>query len=196
MIAYLNGKLIWADKNGVILSVNGLGYEIAFTNEYIISDFGKNLELFISHKISEYGQTLFGFKSIDEKIIFEELNNIKGVGSKVIFVAMSALNLDSWSKIQTLKLDDLVKINGVGKATAQKLLLGISTKLKKDFDLGATVSKTTIKEVEKKYSDVISMLEEWGIKKKNLIEFFTINDSELEGKTSEKIIEYTLKNLK
>ncbi len=196
MIAYLHGKLIWAEPNAIILSINGLGYEVNYVNEFSISDYGIEFDLFTTHKISEYGQTLFGFRKIEEKIIFEELNNIKGIGSKVVFTIMSALKITSWSDLQNTKLDDLVKITGVGKSTAQKLLLGISTKLKKDFDINGDISKQDSKTFEKKYNEVINMLEEWGIKKKILVEFFANHDSELADKSTEKIIEFTLKNLK
>lgn len=196
MIAYFHGKLIWAENQSIIISANGVGYEVNYFNEFTNSDLGKDLTIFVSHKISEYGQVLFGFNSIEEKIIFEELDNIKGVGSKIIFTIMGALQINNWAKLQTLKLDDLTKISGVGKSTAQKLLLGVSTKLKKDFDITGGEVKVNNKDIEKKYSEVISMLEEWGIKKKNLLEFFGRNDDMLDGKPAEKIIEYTLKNLK
>ena len=195
MIAYLDGKLVWTGNNSIILSVQGLGYEVNYFHSLTTSDLGSSLQLFVTHKISEYGQVLYGFNKIEEKIIFEELINIKGVGAKVVFTIMGALEINSWSKLQTLKLDDMTKITGVGKATAQKLLLGISTKLKKDFIMDDE-NKIDTKSIEKKYSEVISMLEEWGIKKKNLLEFFSSNDENLDGKPTEKIIEYTLKNLK
>lgn len=196
MISYLHGQLIWAGSNVIILSVNGLGYEVNFYSNLTTSDLGSELRIFTTHKISEYGQVLYGFSSIEEKIIFEELINIKGIGAKVVFTIMGALEINSWEKLQTVKLDDLTKVQGVGKSTAQKLLLGISTKLKKEFVIESESIKVNNKTIEIKYSEVITMLEEWGIKKKTLVEFFGINDGELEGKATEKIIEYTLKNLK
>lgn len=196
MIGYLNGKLIWANANSIIISVNGIGYEINYFNNLTSSDFGQNTELFITHKISEFGQTLFGFKTIEEKIIFEELDNIKGVGSKAIFNIMSTLEIDSFAKLQTLKLDQLTAVKGVGKSIAQKLLLGISTKLKKDFDLNPENTPLNSKEIEKEYNDVINMLVEWGYKRKDLITFLAQNTDEIKGKNVEKIIEFTLKKLK
>lgn len=194
MIGYLEGKVIWADQSNLIISVNGLGYEVNFSNEFSSSDFGNELKIFITHKKSEYGESLFGFSTLQEKIIFESLDSIKGVGSKVIFTIMSQINIKSFSDLQDLKLDDLVKLPGVGKSTAQKFLLGVSNKLKKEINL-EEIEGTTKENIEDRYKGEIELLVEWGIKKTQLLSYLKENNHLLADKDSSLIIQTVLKNL-
>jgi Holliday junction DNA helicase RuvA len=194
MIGFLKGTIVWADQRNIILSINGLGYEVNCYNEFTTSDLGKEIALFITQKISEYGQSLFGFKTIEEKIIFESLDSIKGLGSKVVFTIMSELKVSGISDLQNLNLDQLVKLPGVGKSTAQKFLLGLSNKLKKEFDLEKL--KETSADFASKYKGEIDLLVEWGMKKSELLDFLKENSEFIEGKSSESIIQLVLKNFR
>lgn len=195
MIGYIEGTLIWSTTNLIILSVNGLGYEVYFHNNFTHSDYGLIKKVFISHKISEYGETLYGFESIEEKLIFENLENIKGVGSKVIYTIMSELVIKSASDLPSISLDSLVKLPGVGKSTAQKFLLGLSNKLKKEFDLESLKSETS-DELEKKYKNEIELLVEWGMRKSDLVAFIKDNQSSLADMNSDQLIQTILKSFK
>jgi len=193
MIAYINGKLVFASEITAIVSVGGLGYEVYYKNNFVNSDFGSEIELFITHKSSEYGDSLFGFKTIEEKILFEDLTNIKGIGSKIVYSIMSELNIRTYSDLYNLKLDVLTKISGVGKNTAQKFLLGISSKLKSDFVLE---SQNDSVDISKKFDEIIETLVGWGMKKAHLIEFISKNYNEISGLSNEKAIQFILKNMK
>ena len=195
MISYLQGTLIWADKNTVIISPTGVGYEVKYENTYVVSDYGSTVVLFITHKISEYGESLFGFATIEEKIIFDQLENIKGIGSKVIFTIMSALSIKTISDLQNLSLDNLVKLPGVGKATAQKFLLALSGKLKKEFSL-EFLEEVQNKDIETLYKNEIDLLVEWGMHKAELVAYLRDNSEVLAGVGSDRLIQIVLKNLK
>ena len=193
MIGYLEGKLVWASQDMVIISVQGLGYEVNYKNNFALSDLGSDLKLYIVHKISEYGQNLFGFSSSIEKVIFENLDNIKGIGSKIIFGIMSEKEIRTFSDLQTLTLDELVKIPGVGKSTAQKFLLALSNKLKKEISLDEIEANNESNNLEKIYENEINVLVEWGINKKSVLAYLKENKSQLSNYDGRLLIQNILK---
>jgi holliday junction DNA helicase RuvA len=195
MISYLEGKLIWSDKSSVIVSPAGIGYEVNYENSYVVSEYGSIVRLFITHKISEYGESLYGFLTIDEKIIFDQLENIKGIGSKAIFTIMSSLQIKTISDLQNISLDQLVKLPGVGKATAQKFLLALSGKLKKEFSLEYQ-DEAKNKDIETLYKSEIELLVEWGMKKSELVAYLRDNSEVLAETNSDKLIRRVLKDFK
>lgn len=192
MIGFIEGKIIWADNNTVIVSANGIGYEITFRNNITISEYGTEFRLFITQKISEFGQAMFGFRTIEEKMLFENLESIKGVGAKVIFTILSSLEITTYAQLQNLKLEELVKLPGVGKSTGQKFLLGLSSKLKKEFELEKMIDNKV--EIEKRFKGEIDLLVEWGLRKNDLVSFIKENQLLFEGKSSEQVIQLLLKN--
>jgi holliday junction DNA helicase RuvA len=195
MIGYLKGKIQYADTQKVLLNVQNVGYEITYFNHFAFSDFGTDLELYIVQKYSEYGVNLFGFDTVEQKNIFEILDSIKGVGSKAIFAMMDSLKVMSPSQLQTITLDQLVKVPGVGKSTAQKFLLGLSGKLKKDFVFEDIQDNNLKSKLENDYKGEVDLLIEWGMRKADILSFIKTNKEVLEGKSSQEIIQYVLKNI-
>jgi Holliday junction DNA helicase RuvA subunit len=196
MIGYLNGTIVWSDNSKIILSVNGVGYEVYYPNYIASNEYGSSMALYIASKISEYGQALYGFNSIEEKLIFEILDNIKGVGSKAIFTIMSILEIKTFSQLKDIELDDLTKLPGVGRSTAQKFLLGLSTKIKKDFDLEKVKTVNNKSAIESTYKNEIELLVEWGMRRVDIVEFIANNKESFEGKSSESVIKLILQNFR
>ena len=195
MIGYLSGRIVWANQNNIILDVNGVGYEVNYKNNLTIGDFGTSKSIFITRRISDFGEAQYGFDSIEEKLIFETLLTIKGIGPKAISQIMHDLGIKTIGDLKQITLDQLVKVDGVGKTTAQKFLLGLSTKLKTEFDI-EKINSSDEKNIENKFDDAINVLVEWGVKKKNIIEFLNKNIHVVEEMKTEKVIEYVLKNMK
>lgn len=195
MIAYLSGKIVAYTYETVIISVKGLGYEINYFNDFSSSDLSTKRSFFISHKISEYGQTLYGFDTFDERQLFEVLTTIKGVGAKVIFKILSSLTIKNIETLRNIKLDDLVKVDGVGKSIAQKFLLGLSSKLKKELSMDELTNETAITKEMPEYEDIFRSLAEWGIAKKDMQKIVTRYKDELEGKPQEYIVRFILKEI-
>lgn len=195
MIGYLSGRIVWANKNNIILDVNGVGYEVNYKNNITVGDFGTSKKIFITRRISDFGEAQYGFDSVQEKLIFETLLTIKGIGPKAISQIMHDLGIKTIGDLKQITLDKLVKVDGVGKTTAQKFLLGLSTKLKTEFDM-EKINSSDEKNIENKFDDVINVLVEWGVKKKNIIEFLHKNIDVVEKMKTEKVIEYVLKNMK
>lgn len=195
MIGYLSGRIVWANKNNIILDVNGVGYEVNYKNNITVGDFGTSKKIFITRRISDFGEVQYGFDSVQEKLIFETLLTIKGIGPKAISQIMHDLGIKNIGDLKQITLDKLVKVDGVGKTTAQKFLLGLSTKLKTEFDM-EKINSSDEKNIENKFDDVINVLVEWGVKKKNIVEFLHKNIDVVEKMKTEKVIEYVLKNMK
>lgn len=193
MIGFLDGKLIFITPLTVLINVNGLGYEVNYRNELSNSDLGNRIELFVSHKFSEFGQVLYGFKSIEEKLIFENLASIKGIGPKTVFSIVSELKIYNYNDLREIKLDALTKVSGVGKTTAQKFLLGLSGKLKSEFIIDEVQDIDKLKE---EFSEEIEVLVGWGIKKNDLLIFLSKHYDEISGKGKEKVIQFVLKFMK
>lgn len=193
MIGFLKGNLVWSSTTEVLVNTGNIGYEVMFPNSYLKSDLGKTVELFISHRFSEYGESLYGFETIEEKILFESLSSMKGIGPKTVFAIMVELNIKSVSDLRSVRLEELTKVSGVGKSTAQKFLLALSTKMKTEFNLEEVVEKNLIKE---EFDEIIKVLVAWGIKKSDLEVFLSNSYNDLKGKSKEKVIQFVLKNMK
>lgn len=142
MIAYLNGQVIYKASNYIISNTNGLGYKVyapeSFLNEIVLD---KQQELYISHQIREDASDLYGFKSINDLDLFEMLLSVSGVGPKS---ALGVLNIASASDVkESIIRGDanlLTKVSGIGKKTAERLVLELKTKVIK---LGGDISSDT-----------------------------------------------------
>ncbi len=132
MIAKLRGKIIDKKPTEIVIDVNGVGYQvfISFNTFEDIPELNANTELFTYLSVRENSLTLFGFSTMSEKIVFEKLISVSGVGPKL---AQSIL-----SGIQTNELVDaiaagdksrLVAIPGVGRKTAERLVIELKDKM-------------------------------------------------------------------
>ena len=123
MIGYLNGKLITFKDSTVILSVNGVGYEVTCTSEAlsrIINE--KGGELFVYTAVKEDGIYLYGFNSLDEKEIFISLLGVSGVGPKGAIAIVSSLGANGTrNAILSQDVKMLASVKGLGKKTAEKI---------------------------------------------------------------------------
>lgn len=138
MISYLAGKIIYKSeptKKGafVILNVSGVGYEVSITlKTYEKVKVGENIELYTFLYVREDAMELFGFPTPSEAEFFKLLNNISGIGPK------SALNILELADVKSIqdaviaqKAEMLEKINGISRTTAEKIILGLKSHIKK-----------------------------------------------------------------
>ncbi len=132
MIAYISGRIIWFRSDKVIIEISGIGYVINFKNTFTSKDIKKQISLFITVRKNEFSEEMYGFASIEEKLLFDKLINIKGVGTKQIFQIMHQLSIKDISDLSNITLDKLLQVSGVGKKTAQKFMLGLSTVTKEE----------------------------------------------------------------
>jgi Holliday junction DNA helicase RuvA len=131
MIAFIRGKIIAKRTGSIIIETNNLGYQIFIGEknwESLQPD--QTVELFIYHNVREDTEDLYGFSNLDELSLFELLISVSGVGPKS---ALSVLSLASAEQIkQAIILGDeslLTQVSGIGKKTAQRLILELKNKI-------------------------------------------------------------------
>jgi Holliday junction DNA helicase RuvA len=125
MIASLRGTLQAREEEELIVDVNGVGYLVATTAAASGSvEVGSKIELLIFTDVKENAISLYGFKSTLEKRVFLLLKRVKGVGSKTALGVLSALGAEAL--LQAIGRGDvsvLLRVPGIGKKTAERLLL-------------------------------------------------------------------------
>ncbi len=131
MIAYLKGRVLTTTLETAILEVNGVGYEIycsggAFKKLTI----GEVAELHTYLQVKEDGVTLFGFASPKEKDIFLKVIGVSGVGPKLGISILTGLSADEFAEaVLTADVKKLSKVKGMGKKTAEKIVLELHGKI-------------------------------------------------------------------
>lgn len=141
MIGYLSGKVISEASDYVILFVNGVGYKV-FMPVSSISDlrsYESDVSLFITTIVREDAITLYGFITEDEQKVFEQLMSVSGVGAKSAASALSAMSAASIvNAIMAEDINALSQIPGVGKKTAQRIILELKDKFANNIVLEDT----------------------------------------------------------
>jgi Holliday junction DNA helicase RuvA len=134
LIAYLEGKLIEKNPTHLVLEVNGVGYSVntpvsSYTN---IGEVGEIVKVLTYQYVREDELKLYGFSSRQEKALFELLISVNGVGPKVALGILSSISVEDFQRsVLREDLDVLTHISGVGKKTAQRLIVELKEKLGK-----------------------------------------------------------------
>lgn len=131
MIGFLKGKIVSAKPTQIILDVNGVGYlvNISISTFEKISD-QNEISLFIHTHVREDALSLYGFYTEAEKEMFELLISISGIGPKVALSILSGISVDELQNaIQTENVSRLVSVPGVGRKTAERVVLELKSKV-------------------------------------------------------------------
>lgn len=140
MIAYLEGKLVEKNPTFLIVEVNGVGYSvnIPISTYSNLGEIGQMVKVLTHQQVREDELKLFGFSTRQEKALFELLISVNGVGPKVALGILSCIPADGFQRsVLQEDLDALTTISGVGRKTAQRLVVELKEKLSK-MDLGGT----------------------------------------------------------
>ncbi len=143
MIGKLTGTL--SDKNPpqVLVDCNGVGYEVhvPMSTFYNLPELGSKLSLLTHFVVREDAQILYGFASAQEREAFRQLIKISGVGPRTALSVLSGMSVAELAQAVTLQeAGRLVKVPGIGKKTAERLLLELKGKLGPDIGLSASVA--------------------------------------------------------
>lgn len=133
MIGRLRGTLAEKQPPHVIVDINGLGYEleVPMTTLYRLPAVGEPLTLHAHLVVREDAHLLYGFFEKRERELFRELIRLNGVGPKLALALMSGLEVDELVRcVQAQDTSVLVKIPGVGKKTAERLLVELKDRFK------------------------------------------------------------------
>jgi len=131
MIASISGKVIQLTKETVIMDINGLGFEV-FVPKPLLSETeaGDLLYLYTYMLVREDNIALYGFTSLEEKQLFLQFLAVGGIGPKLSLLILSSLSIDNIrSAILSEKPDYFSRVPGIGKKTAQKIIIQMQGKL-------------------------------------------------------------------
>jgi Holliday junction DNA helicase RuvA len=140
MIAYLRGLLLEKTPNLIVVDVNGVGYglTIPVSTYSMLPGSGQEVRLHVHTHVREDALLLFGFGTPAEKLLFEKLITVSGIGPKLAVTVLSGLAAsDLVSAIRGAQVETLVRIPGVGKKTAERMIVELRDKLD-TFGLSAT----------------------------------------------------------
>jgi Holliday junction DNA helicase RuvA len=132
MIGRIRGLLIEIQPPDILLDVGGLGYEVQvpMTTLYELPQPGTEVSLFTHFVVREDAQQLFGFLRERERTLFRHLIKVNGVGPKLGLAILSGLDADSFARaVQRDDATTLVQLPGVGRKTAERLLIEMRDKL-------------------------------------------------------------------
>ena len=132
MIAHLSGTLLSKQATSVIVDVAGVGYELAIplSTFYDVGEIGEPVQLRVYTHVREDALQLYGFKTARERELFLQLISVNGVGPGLAIKLLSGMNADEMiASIRTNNLVRLVAIPGVGRKTAERLVVDLRDKI-------------------------------------------------------------------
>tara|TARA_Y100001935_G_C17299056_1_gene507974 strand:- start:34 stop:636 length:603 start_codon:yes stop_codon:yes gene_type:complete len=197
MIGLLKGKIIEKRPPFLLLDVNGVGYEIQapMTTFYELQSEGSKAILFIHLAIRDDAHILYGFQSQTERNLFRELLKISGIGGKVALAILSGMTAEEFKLIVEVgDSQTLTKLPGVGKKTAERLIIEMRDRLPKILKAEKGGNKTIELENDSEsipIHDAISALISLGYKASDAVKMTKSLD--LEGKSTEELIRLALK---
>ena len=132
MIGRLTGNLVLIEGNQLLLDVSGVGYEVEVSASVLATSpqAGKSLALYTHFVVREEAQLLFGFGDQRERDLFRAYIRINGVGPKMALALISSISLPTLvSAVQANEVGVLTKVPGVGKKTAERLMVELKSRL-------------------------------------------------------------------
>jgi len=155
MIAHLSGTLLSKQATSVIVDVSGVGYEVSIplSTFYDLEDLGSTVQLRIYTHVREDAIQLYGFKTARERELFLKLISVSGIGPKLGITLLSGMSADEMiASIRTNNLARLTLIPGVGRKTAERLIMELREKVAElssaqlEEELGAKPETTELTE--------------------------------------------------
>lgn len=189
MYNYISGKVAELGDNIAVIDVGGVGYELIVSRYCALTlSVGKDAKLYAYLSVKEDGMSLIGFYSKEEKAMFLRLITISGIGPKVAIGILSGLALnDLTAAIVSCDYKMLGGIKGIGKKTAERIVLELKDKLGEEFASADIVGGVTAETNE----DAIMALMALGYTKQEAAN--SIKKIDTKGKSVEDIIRAALK---
>jgi holliday junction DNA helicase RuvA len=146
MIGRLVGRLVAKHPPQVMLDVSGVGYEldVPMSTFYNLPATGESVTLYTHLVVREDAHTLYGFGSLEERSAFRQLIRISGVGARTALALLSGLSVaDLAHAVLTQETARLTKVPGIGKKTAERLLLELKGKLAEPLPGGSATAPSS-----------------------------------------------------
>lgn len=173
MIAYVKGILENKSNDYVIVDVSGVGYKVYMSEASIdkLGNMGDAVKIHTYYRVREDDISLFGFNTAEELRMFELLISVSGVGAKTALVMLSCVTPSEFAiAVISNDISKLTKIPGIGAKSAQRIVLELKDKLKKDENINKA-EDAKVKEVVKDdntMQDAINALQVLGYNRKEI----------------------------
>ena len=196
MFAYIKGELDTKTDTFVVIDVQGVGYKIFMPTKSIesLGEIGQTVKVYTYYYVREDNISLYGFSSNEELRMFELLLSVSGVGAKSAIIMLSEISPSSFAlAVISNDVSKLVKIPGVGKKTAARIILELKDKLKTEETIDKNEEIDLAIEDDNKDNEAIAALQVLGYTRKEVervLEKIDINNLQLE-----EIIKQALKYL-
>lgn len=196
MIARLKGVLVDSSFNEVILDVNGVGYLvfIPVSTFDALPPVGSEMTLMIETLVREDAICLYGFATAAEKNLFEQLMTVNGVGAKLALAILSSMPTASFcAAIMSNDINSIKMIPGVGKKTAERLILEMRDKINKlEVAAGPVATPDVPASMKETVADTIRALEGLGFKRDRITK--AINELTAEMTEADCTLENLIRN--
>ncbi len=197
MIGYLHGVLREKQPPALLIEVQGVGYEIEapMTTFYDLPAVGEPVRLYTHLAVREDAHTLYGFSKLSDRTLFRTLIKVNGVGAKLALTILSGMEAGLFAAcVQAGDTASLVKLPGVGKKTAERLVVEMRDRLS-DWDVsGAAVTgKVPVADVLNPVEEAVSALVALGYKPADASRMVRAVD--VDGLGTEEIIRSALQSM-
>ena len=161
MFSYIYGEIVEFGVSTVVVDVNGVGYELAVSG-YTMADchLGQKQKIYTYMQVKEDGVSLFGFSTLEEKSMFLRLISVNGVGCKLAQAILSGIDSNSLAlAIFNGDTKLLTKVKGLGKKTAERLVLELKEKVVVDAaDMVLPITQNPDLQINKDMQNAIAVL--------------------------------------
>ena len=162
MIGSLNGLIISKKPSEVLLEVNGIGYEIyiPLSTSFKLPSVDQTVQLLTHLLVREDQHTLYGFITEDERKLFRALIKISGVGAKLALTILSGINVEGFIRsVQMQDVETLIHLPGIGKITAERLLVDMKDKVGQMGDIAQndTVESKDLRIIKEAHNALTSL---------------------------------------
>ena len=198
MFSYIKGNLEVKSLSYIVVDVNGVGFKIYMPQKSIddLPDIGQNVKINTYMQVREDDISLYGFNSAEELRLFELLISVSGIGAKSAISMLSNIEPTEFAiSVISDDVDKLTKLPGVGKKTAQRIILELKDKLKEENVQTKAYAEEIRKEIVEngKVEEVIAALQVLGYNRNQIdkvIDKIDVNNLEIEDiiKTALKMI--------
>tara|TARA_B100000029_G_scaffold222384_1_gene220182 strand:+ start:2791 stop:3390 length:600 start_codon:yes stop_codon:yes gene_type:complete len=167
MIGFLRGTLIKKQPPLLMLDVKGVGYEIEapMTTFYVLPETGNEIEIYTHLVVRDDAHLLFGFATENERLLFRNLIKVNGVGAKMALTILSGIEASEFSQcIQNNNSERLTKLPGVGKKTAERLIIEMKDRIENMPKFAATQKSSNFDGSSTPADEAVSALISLGYK--------------------------------
>jgi len=193
MIGRLTGVLLEKRPPAILIDVHGVGYELeaSMSTFYSLPECGETVTLHTHMVVREDAQLLYGFFTQSERLMFRTLIKISGVGPKLALTILSGMSAEDFSRcIMQGDSKALTQLPGVGKKTAERLVVELKDRLDKDASINLPGQTTAIEVEASPVNDAVSALISLGFKAQQASQMVRALD--VNGKSTEEIIRAAL----